>query len=73
MIRNKQKLSFVSVELYQTVICPSVDFIQISVYSILNCLFKESELYNNEVSSGKRRVNDSKLSAISSMYIKNII
>jgi hypothetical protein len=31
----------------------------------------ESELYNNDVSSAKRFVNDSKLPAISLMYIKN--
>jgi hypothetical protein len=30
----------------------------------------ESELYNNDVSSAKRRVDDSKLPVISLMYIK---
>ena len=40
MIKNKQKLNFVWVELYQPVICPSVDLTQISVDSIINGLFR---------------------------------
>jgi hypothetical protein len=40
MIKNKQKLKFVWVELYQPVICSSVDFTQVSVGSILNGLFR---------------------------------
>ena len=40
MIKNKQKINCVWVELYQPVICSRVDFTQISVDSILNGLFR---------------------------------
>ena len=40
MIKNKQNLFFVWVELCQPVICPSVDLTQISVDGILNGLFR---------------------------------
>ena len=42
-----------------------------SVFIVFAIICIESELYNNDVSSAKRRVDDSKLPAISLMYIKN--
>ena len=46
----------------------SAEYTSVVIVFAIICI--ESELYNNDVSSAKRRVDDSKLPVISLMYIK---
>ena len=72
MIRNKQNLRFAWVGLNFTTQLFFQELILLkSVFIVFAIICIESELYNNDVSPAKRRVDDSKLPAISLMYIKN--